>query len=82
LLNKLTLRHKNGVYLYGSKNINVLLKIQWVFVILLSFFVIRNFRGTCSSVKMLKRYMVRERLETPSLRLENAKTCVHASMLQ
>jgi len=31
-----------------------LLKIQWIFLILLSFFVIRNFRGTCSSVEILK----------------------------
>ena len=27
----------------------------------------RNFGGTCSSVEMLKGYMVRERLETPGL---------------
>jgi len=36
---------------------------------LLSLFVIRNFRGTCSSVEMLKEYMVRERLVTPELDL-------------
>ena len=67
LLNKLTLRHKSEVYLYSSKNLNVLLKIQWVFVILLSLFVIRNIRGTCSSVEMLKGYMVKERLGNPGI---------------
>jgi len=67
LLNILTLRRKKGVYLYSSKNIKVLLKIQWIFVILLSLFVIRNFTGPCSSVEMLKGYMVRERLGTPGL---------------
>jgi len=30
------------------------LKVQWIFVILLSGFVIRNFKGTCSSVDMLR----------------------------
>jgi len=30
-------------------------------------FVIRNYRGTCLSVEMLKGYMVREKLKTPSL---------------
>jgi len=29
---------------------------------MIKYFVIRNFRGTCSSVEMLKGYMVRERL--------------------
>jgi len=45
----------------------MLIVIKYIFVILLSFFVIRKFRGrpTCSSVKMLKGYMVRERLGTP-----------------
>ena len=57
LLNVLTLRHKNGVYLYSSKN---LIKIKWIYIVLLSLFVIRNFRSTCSSVEMLKRYMVRK----------------------
>jgi len=45
----------------------VLLKIQWIFVILLSLIVVRNFSGTCSSVEMLKRYTVRESLGTPGL---------------
>jgi len=30
-------------------------------------FVIRNFRGTCTPVEMLKGYTVRERLVTPGL---------------
>jgi len=43
------------------------IKIQWLFVILLSLYVIRNLRGTCSSVEILKVYMVRERLGTSGL---------------
>jgi len=34
-------------------------------VFLLSFSVMRNFRGTCSSVEMLKEDMVRKRLGAP-----------------
>jgi len=30
---KLALRNKNGVYFYSSQNLNVRLKIQWIFVI-------------------------------------------------
>jgi len=37
------------------------------FVIFLSLFVTRNFRGTFTSVEMLKGYMVKERLGTPDL---------------
>jgi len=37
--------------------------------LLVSLFVIRNFRGTCSSVEMLKAYMARKRLGTPVLEL-------------
>jgi len=44
-------------YLHSSKNLKVLLKIQRHFVILLSLFLIRNYRGTCSPVEMLKGYM-------------------------
>ena len=51
-------------YLCSSENLKVLLKIHWIFVVLLSLFVIRNFKGACSSVEMLKGYMVRERLVT------------------
>ena len=52
-----------------SLNIKVL-KLQWIFVILLSFFVIRSFRGTCFSVKLMTGYMVRERLGTPAVDYE------------
>jgi len=41
LLNMLPLRHKNVVYLYSSKNLKFLLKVQWIFLIFLSLFVIR-----------------------------------------
>ena len=34
---------------------------------MIKYFVIRNFRGTCQSVGMLKGYMVRKRLGTPAL---------------
>ena len=54
-------------YLHSSKNLKVVLKIRVDFVILFSLFVIRNFRGTCSLVKMLKGYMVRKRSGTPAL---------------
>jgi len=43
------------------------LKIKWNFVILLSLSVIRNFKGKCSYVEMLKGHMVRERFGTPVL---------------
>jgi len=42
-----------------------------MFVILLSLFVIRNFRGTSSLSELLKRYMVRERLVTAALACGN-----------
>ena len=63
----LTLRHRNVVYLYSSKNVKVILKIQWIFVILLSLFVIRNSSSKCSSVEMLKGYMVSEKLGPPAI---------------
>ena len=60
------MRHKSGVYLYNSKYLKILLKFQWIFDIFLSLFVIRNFRRTCSSIKLLE-YMVRDRSRTPAL---------------
>jgi len=39
-----------------------------IFIILLSPFVIKNFRGTCSSVKILKGYMARESLGNPVMK--------------
>ena len=67
LLNILTSRPKNGVYLCSAKHLKVLLKTQWISVILLSLFVIRLFRGTCSCFDIIKRHMVRESLGTPDL---------------
>ena len=58
--NKLTLRHK-------IESTKVLLKFQWIFVILLRLFAIRNFRDTSSPAELLKGYMVRERLGTAAL---------------
>jgi len=40
---------------------------KYVFVIFLSIFVIRHFRGKCSSLEMLKGYMARDSLETSGL---------------
>jgi len=34
------------MYFYSSETVKVLLKFQWIIVILLILFVIRNFRGT------------------------------------
>ena len=70
LLNKLVLRHKSEIYPYSSETLNLLFKIQWVFVILLSLFVMRKVRATCSSAEMLKRCMVKERLGTPALKVD------------
>ena len=41
---------------------------KYIFVIILSLFVISNFRGTCSSIEILKGYMARESLGTPDIR--------------
>jgi len=40
---------------------------KYIFIIFLSIFVIKNIRGTCSSVKMVKACMARESLVTPAL---------------
>jgi len=42
---------------------------KYILVIFLRLFVIRNFRGTCTSVEMLKGHMARERLITPVVNL-------------
>jgi len=39
------LRHQKGIDLYASEDLKILLKIQWIFVILLSLFAIGNFLG-------------------------------------
>jgi len=43
-------------------------KRKYIFVIFLNLFVIRHFRGTCSSIEILKGYMARESLRTPALK--------------
>jgi len=52
------------IFIHSSVNIifKIMLICKYIFVIFLNFFVIRNFRGTCSSIEMLKGYMARERL--------------------
>ena len=68
MLNLLNMGQKRSLPLYYSyKTLKVLSKFSGFFVIRLSLSVIRNSRGTCWSVKMLKWYMVRERLATPGL---------------
>ena len=60
------------VFIYSSMNIIfkiMLICNKYLFVIFLNLFVIRNFRGTCSSIEMLKGYMARESLGTPVLNL-------------
>jgi len=42
---------------------------KYILVIFHSLFVIRNFKGICSSIEMLKGYMARESLTTPALSL-------------
>jgi len=53
--------------------VNIIFKImlicKYIFVIFLNLFVIRNVRGTCSSIEMLKGCMARESLGTPVLNL-------------
>jgi len=52
-------------------SVNIIFKYHYVligkhtFIIFLSLFVIKNFKGTCLSVKMLKGYMARESLWIP-----------------
>ena len=55
------------IFIHSS--VNIISKIMHIFVIFLNLFVIRNFRGTCSSIEMLKGYMARESLGTPVLNL-------------
>jgi len=44
-----------------------MLIVKYLWIIMTKYFVMRNFRGTCSSVEMLKGYIVRGRLGTPEL---------------
>jgi len=47
---------------------------KYIFAIFLSLFVIRDFRGTCSSIEMMKGYTVRENLGNPDLEPHNQLT--------
>ena len=62
--NKLTSRYKIHS---NDSSINI----QWNFVVLISLFVIKNFRGTSSPAELMKGYMVRETLGTPALTCGN-----------
>jgi len=42
---------------------------KYILVIFHSLFVMRNFRGTCSSIEVLKGYMARKSLITPVLNI-------------
>jgi len=60
--------------LFVQISANIILKIvilvgENILVIFNSVFVIRKFRGTCSSLEILKRYMARESLISPALKL-------------
>jgi len=54
-------------------SVNIIFKFtligKYIFVIFLNLLVIRNFRGTCSSIEMLQGYMARESLGRPVLNL-------------
>jgi len=76
--NKLTIEGKICLYIIDFElcihiSVNIIFKNHYVligkyiFIIFLSLFLIKNFRGTCSSVKMLKGYMARESLGNPAL---------------
>jgi len=74
-----------GTIIVQLQQINLHMKTESIFVvlkvlkfylwhcILLRLFVRGHFRGTCSSVRMLKVYMVRERLVISLLELSNSK---------
>jgi len=50
---------------YYFRNHYILIS-KYIFVIFFNLFVIKNFRGTCSSIEMLKGYMARESLGAPA----------------
>jgi len=84
--------NRREIYIYTSFISKYLYIYQWILfskaivclllnisrLIMIKYFVIRNFRGTCSSVEMLKGYMVRKRLGTPGLQQLNALHLLHA----
>jgi len=59
------------IFMHSSVNIifKIMLIDKYIFVIFLNVFVIKNFRGTCSSIEILKEHMDRESLGTPVLNL-------------
>jgi len=59
------------IFIHSSVNIifKIMLIGKYIFVIFINLLVIRNFRGICSSIEMLKGYMARESLGTPVLNL-------------
>ena len=64
------------IFIHSSVNIifKIMLIGKYIFVIFLNLFVIRNFRGTCLSIEMLKGYMARESLGTPVLNLNQGNS--------
>jgi len=61
-------------------SVNIIFKVHYmligkhIFVTFLSLFVMKSFRGACSSIEMLKMYMARESLGTPAL----SQKCIEA----
>jgi len=53
-------------YFHISKNLQVLIKVQWVYVILRSVCVVSDFIGTCFSVETQNGYIFRQTLGTPA----------------
>ena len=64
------------IFIHSSVNIifKIMLICKYIFVIFLNLFVMRNFRGTCSSIEILKEYMARESLGTPVLNLRQGNS--------
>ena len=61
------------IFIHSS--VNIIFKIMLLgkdIFIFLNLFVIRNFRGKCSSIEMLKGYMARESLGIPVLNLRHS----------
>jgi len=59
------------IFIHSSVNIifKIMLVGKYIFAIFLNLFVIRNFRGTCSFIEMLKGYRARASLGTLVLNL-------------
>jgi len=64
--------------IFTHSSVNIIFKImligKYIFVFFLNLFVIRNFKGTCLSIEMLKGYMARESLGTPVLNLNQGNS--------